>query len=303
MPLVSGRGDANMWCVCVYYLSVYRRRPQCRVLHGFANPVSVAVPHPPPQSRRSTAHAPRIPPAPLAPFHPLPPSFHAHPPPPLLSVDKRAPLTPHDPRYRPHEAMPSPPTHRSWKRPPPRTRSWPHHPPRTMLAHPTRCTPLVAAANASASLPCLGGKLVEADAGDGLGGPLRLVGTPLLEEALGLRGGLLEQHHLGADHEIWEGSRGEEGIDGGCGIGSRQRIKGSGRGAEGQEGVCGSGPRRRRKRDQTDRRVYIRPSPILFPCLSLPSKSPSSSPAGYFSSSEYPIESSRWKRSQSEEFS
>jgi hypothetical protein len=68
-----------------------------------------------------------------------------------------------------------------------------------MLIHPTRCTPLAAAANASASLTCLGELVdVEADAGDGLGGPLRLVGVPLLEEALGLRGRVLEQHHLGA---------------------------------------------------------------------------------------------------------
>jgi hypothetical protein len=39
-----------------------------------------------------------------------PPPPH-DPAPPLLSVDGKAPLMPRDPRYRPHEAMPSPPPH------------------------------------------------------------------------------------------------------------------------------------------------------------------------------------------------
>ena len=33
---------------------------------------------------------------------------------------------------------------------------------------------------------------------DAVTGRIRLVGAPLLEEALGLRGGVLKQHHLGA---------------------------------------------------------------------------------------------------------
>jgi hypothetical protein len=45
----------------------------------------------------------------------------------------------------------------------------------------------------------LGGELVdvEGDAGDGLGGALGLAGPALLQEALGLGGGVLQHHHLG----------------------------------------------------------------------------------------------------------